>query len=350
GILIFLFSAFFVTLGTSSPIITKAFGQPSKVSNNFYINTHIPIAILLLIFLGIYPLVKNFKKNIFVISLIISLIFLGISFLLGIKNPLHLTIIFLSIFSLILQFYQYRFKETFFLHSGMAIFILGSLLSTGYDEHNKLKLTKGEFQKYKKLEFSFKDFVFPEKGKSYGEIEIKKKNNSFIAKPKLWFNEKTEQIVSNPDIKKYIFKDLYLSIEQFNPEKSESISFKKGESRILEGYNLLFKGFQVGSMHQEGGSFQVISVFEVEKDGVKREIYPKFILGKEQREEKLDENIKIMVERIDATTGMVFLKVNNPNKGAYIILSVMEIPFINLVWLGSILVIFFGILLIIERK
>lgn len=349
GILILLFSSFFVTLGTSSPIITKIFTQPSKVSNNFYINTHIPIAILLLIFLGTYPLIKNFKINIFIISLIISLLFTVLSFFMNIKNPLHLSIIFLSFFTLILQFYQYKFRETFFLHSGMAIFILGSLFSTGYDQHNKLKLFKGETQKYKNFEVVFKDFIFPEKGKSYGEIEIKKNKNSFLAKPKLWFNEKTNQIVSNPDIKKYLFKDLYFSIEQFNPEQSENITFKKGEIKNLEGYNIQFKGFQVGSMHQEGGSFQVTTVFEVDKDGEKKEIYPKFSIGKEPEEENLDGNIKLAVERIDATSGMVFLKIIKKSQKPFIILSVMEIPFINLVWIGSILIIIFGVLLIVKK-
>jgi cytochrome c-type biogenesis protein CcmF len=349
GILLLIFSAFFVTLGTSSPIITKIFTEPSKVSNNFYINSHIPIAILLLLFLGIYPLIKNFKSNILILSIISGFLFSFISFLFGVKNPFHLIIVFLSFFSIILQYINYKFKNVFFLHLGAILFILGSLYSTGYDKQEKFKLIKGEVQKYKQYDLKFTDFIFPQNEKSYGEIEIKKGNRKYISKPKLWFNEKTNQIVANPDIHKRFFNDIYLSIEQYNPEKNEDISFQKNETKNIYGYNFIFKGFQISGMHSQGGSFEVNALFDLEKDGEKREIPLTFSLGQRQREVKLDDNIYISIEKIDATAGAVLVNLRKIDEKPFIIVSFMQIPLINLVWLSSILILFFGTVLLFRK-
>lgn len=354
GIIVLLFLAFFVTLGTSSPIITKIYSQPSKVSNNFYINTSIPLVILLLLFFGIYPLFKNFRKYYLIISLIAGILFSTIFIIWGIKNALHILIIFLSIFSIFMQYFNYKFKNVFFLHSGIILFIFGSLFSTGYDEQKKLKLFQGEIVEYKNYSFIFKDFIFPENGKSYLELELQKKGKKFIAKPKLWFNEKTQQIVSNPDIKIYLFSDLYISAEQFNPKKDEIISFKKNEEKEVGKIKLLFKGFQINGEHSMGGGFEVISVFEMKKDGEIKEILPKFTLaqnGMQKNELLLDDenNIKISIDKLDASSGTVFLKIINEQNKPYVIISVMFVPLISLVWLSSILVILFGTIVFFKR-
>ncbi len=349
GILLLIFSAFFVTLGTSSPIITKIFTEPSKVSNNFYINTHLPIAILLLLFLGLYPLIKNFKYNNLILAIFSGIILTIISFIFGVKNPLHLIIVFLSFFSILIQYLNHKLKNVFFLHSGAILFILGSLYSTGYDKQEKFKLIKSEIQKYNQYELKFADFVFPQEGKSYGEIEIRNNNKIYISKPKLWFNEKTNQIVANPDIKKRFFDDIYLSIEQYNPEKIEDISFKKNESKNVYGYNILFKGFQISGMHSTGGSFEVNALFDIEKDEEKKELILTFSLGQNKREENLDNNIYLSIERIDATTGTVLLNLRKIDEKPYIIISFMQIPLINLVWLSSILILLFGTVLLFKK-
>lgn len=353
GIILIIFSAFFVALGTSSPIITKIFGQPSKVSNNFYINTHIPLVFILLIFLGTYPLMKNFKKNNFIFSLMGGIILSIISFLFGVKNIIHILIIFLAYFSILEQYFHFKFKNVFFLHSGIILFIIGALFSTGYDEQNKFKLFQGEIVNYKNYGFAFKNFIFPENGKSYTELEIQKKESKFIAKPKLWFNEKTQQIIANPDIKNSIFSDLYISTEQYNPQTYEILSFHKNEEKEIYGYKLLFKGFQMSSEHSKGGIFEVISVFELKKGEQIKEIFPKFSLRKSEKENELfldEENkIKISIDKLDATSGTVFLKIANEQSKPYIILSVMFIPLINLVWLSSILIILFGTIVFIKK-
>ena len=353
GVILMIFSSFFVTLGTSSPIITKIFSQPSKVSNNFYISTHIPLVFILFIFLGIYPLLKNFKIKNFIFSLILGTVFSIISFLFGVKNILHIFIIFLAFFSILEQFFHYKFKNVFFLHSGIILFIIGALFSTGYDKQDKLKLILGEKQKYQNSELVFKNFIFPKNGKSYIELEIEKKEKKFIAKPKLWFNEKTEQIVANPDIRNGIFSDLYISAEQYNPQTSELISFHKNEEKEIYGYKLLFKGFQMPSEHSKGDAFEVISVFELKKGEQTKDIFPKFTLPKSEVENKLfldEENkIQISVGKLDASSGTVFLKIANEQSKPYIIISVMFIPLINLVWFSSILIILFGTIVFLKK-
>ena len=48
-------SAMIVLLGTSAPIITRALGQASAIRINYYIATHVPLAILMTLAMGLFP-------------------------------------------------------------------------------------------------------------------------------------------------------------------------------------------------------------------------------------------------------------------------------------------------------
>ncbi len=351
SVLILIISSFFVFLGTSSPILTGIFGKPAKVGNDFYINTNLPVALIILLLLSFYTFFKELKKKTIFLAFIIAFHFAAISFLLSVKNPIHILLIFFAIFSIILQYHNYKFKKVFFIHSGVVIFLLGSLYSTGYDKNYKLKLNQGEPIKIENLTFKFLDFKFPPKGKSYAEIEITKGKKSFIAKPKLWQNQKMNQLVANPDIKVKPFYDLYLALEQYNPQPSEEIvEFEKGEKKEIEGFEIKFNGFQFKGEHQREMGFEVACLFEVKKGERVWNFSPIFSLserGLNKFEEIIDEGGKIKgtIERIDATTKKVFLKIRKTEIKPYVILSVMKIPFIILDWLSSILIIVTGILL-----
>jgi len=111
------FKAIRGVIGTSAPIYTGLFGQPSNVSVDFYNTITIPIAMFMLISMAIAPLLawkvselRNVKT--LLLSTVVSVFVTIFSILLGLNQPLSIILVFLSIFTVLLNGHvAYRFVK-----------------------------------------------------------------------------------------------------------------------------------------------------------------------------------------------------------------------------------------------
>jgi cytochrome c-type biogenesis protein CcmF len=351
--LLLLASAFFVTLGTSSPILTKFFGNPSKVGNDFYVLTSIPVYLLLMAIMAVCPLfyIAAKRRTVFLfggLSLGVTLL----SAALGVHNILHLLILFVCAFALINQWLWIRKMEIAFIHAGLALFIMGSVYSTGYATKEKLALTEGQPATWSGHAITLRGFETPADGRSRLKLDLVKGGKGRPAAPRFWENPKTQQMVANPDIQKGLFSDVYLAVEQYQPPSAggNEMVFAKGQTQEVGPFDLTFTGFQfTGGSHAQGGPMDLACVFLVTDGDKTWQVEPKLFMtavpeGSSAVRLKEGSPWTVRVNRVNAESKQVKILVGNGGEGkATAVLEAMHIPMINLVWLGTILALAGGV-------
>ena len=87
----------------------------------------------------------------------------------------------------------------------------------------------------------------------------------------MWVNQKTNQMIANPDIKTFLTRDLYLAPVEFDPGRDAPVSGRmmlaKGEPVAFRDWTLTFKGFDLTKQNAVPGALTVGVVVEVQRPG-----------------------------------------------------------------------------------
>ncbi len=367
GMLFVVLSAFLVLLGMSSPLLTKIIGDPSAVDMSFYVKTNLPIGIILGIILGISALVtwrplslKDFFKKL-VIPTLFSIILVIAAFFLGVKSVTHLIFIFTSLFALIANLIRTfdRIKrkgishiEANLVHIGFAMMLLGVVISSGYSSHEKASLKQSEQQDIQGFKLIFAGVEQISENREEVHLNIEHGSESYHAN--LLFIWSQQGLVRNPYIKKFLFYDLYISPEELkeinSSEDKQTVILTRGQTGKIDDYNIKFIKFDPGS-HMDGKALSIGAVLEVYlSDGETLKVEPRYNVSGDNRVEYEpayipDSRKNVYLLKLNADEGMVLLGLtdkDNPdefNPSNLLIVEVTRKPFINLVWLGLILII-----------
>jgi cytochrome c-type biogenesis protein CcmF len=355
SVVLLVLSGVVVAAGTSAPLITPLWGKPSQVDIPFYVNTQIPLYILLLAVFTIFAYRKKFLPVIIVASILVP----AISYTLGVHNVVHLVLIALCTSTLVAQLGN---KRAFFIliHSGVALFILGSIYATGYDKAVKLTLQQDVPVKVDdKYTFTFRSFAAPSpQEKPVATLEVNDGKKTYVVKPKLWFNQKSNQLVANPHIRRNFAMDEYYVVHQYKPavQPSGILAMRKGETQDLGDFRLSFLGFQLGQMQMGREGMVVKAVLAVDGDN-KKLIMPEYQLmpNKTVNKPEVDikgHNAKVRFDAMDATTGTVRLAIINPQgmtQKATAVVEFTRVPLISIVWIGAIFQILGGTISLMFR-
>ena len=335
-------SAVVVAAGTSAPLITNLWGKPSQVDIPFYVNTQIPIYVLLLLAFTLFAYRKKFLP--FVIAAAVAVP--AFSYAMGVGNPVHLVLIALCTSTLVSQLAN---RRLFFvlIHAGVSLFILGSIYATGYDKQVKMTLLQDTPVKIGNYTITFRSFAAPTpQEKPVATLEVNDGGSTYVVTPKLWINQKTNQLVANPYIRIHWAMDEYYVVHEYRPaaEPNRVVPLRKGETRALGDMKLTFLGFKLDQSHQVQAGMVVRAVIAVDGDK-ERLVMPSFevLPGGVIKKPEVDipgHAAKIRVEGMDATSGTIQVNVVSAQGGIRKATAVVEftrVPLISLVWLGSIL-------------
>lgn len=200
---------------------------------------------------------------------------------------------------------------------------------------------------------------------TYFEIEFTKENgDKFVLYPRAQVN-KEMGLLASPDIKKMIGKDLYThvsSIPDPNDEKEWSEVEEKtvalGDTFLINDYYAKFENVErineVEDFKIEGNDAAVKATIKIYEKEQTTTLEPIFLIHNQMIGRIAAENAgigaRISLNNIDPKTGSFTLGLSTTQKD-WIILKAMEKPYIDLLWLGSILVMFgFGIAIVRRRK
>ncbi|MCP4633759.1 MAG: cytochrome c biogenesis protein CcsA [candidate division Zixibacteria bacterium] len=368
-LLFLVISAIIILVGTSAPILTGMLGNAATVRINYYISTHLPLSILFTAFMSLYPISVMKKRNqsnyrfIIIWTVIIGLTALFIGILKSVSIQ-HLLLLFTSSTAFAANVYfliktlSKDIKKTgsMIAHTGLALFIIGSLGSTGYSVSKQTHASG--YKESTALDRAFKlgniEFINPIKKDV--ELDVSDKNESY--KAVMHFTESGDGVFRTPFIKKYLLYDFYISPTQLTESEEEnSITFSKGETKIIDDYRITFTEFVMGENHQQSG-MSVSARTEIEYHGKMETVFPSLIQtskGMESKPLQTESGLVLTLSELNADQGQALIKIEGLDNSIGIIPSetlyfqVSTKPLINLVWLGGIMIII-GVLISFYRR
>jgi cytochrome c-type biogenesis protein CcmF len=348
-------------VGTSAPLITRIFGEPSSVSAQFYNTTTLPMAIIIALLVGLSPFLTakgqsfgDVMKRLWA-PLTLSFVGIVISIFFGVTNFLYLLMIFFACFALFGNIAAVYYQPGrvglriggFVTHMGFGIMMIGIVVSSAFSETEKINLYAGKepigvFQ-YK---ISYKGMAGEATTKdNYARIEVDDQGERFQADPKLFIAKENQGIMRKPYIRKHLLYDLYLSPQdQQMVGEGNQLVLSKGETGKIGDYGVKFANFDMGN-HGESGDMQVGAVLEVTRGSEVKEVVPRMTFTRDGKQfikaDMPNGDGSITLTEIQADSGTVslaFSGVPGMDVMDLLVLEVSKEPLINLVWLGVVMV------------
>lgn len=381
------FAAIFITIGTSSPIITGIIkGRAAAVDTSFYVKTILPLGIVAALLAGVGQLLwwRNSSPKMLLTGLLYPLVsaavFGVVLWFVGMRDLPFLLFSIASAFALFVNlFVGYRifrgnpkYAGGAIAHIGLALLFLGFVASSRYDDKQTVSLEQGKpvdvLGGYTLTYLGNR----PIDAERYGfTVEVEHGDQSYTVTPIIRYSSFNNSMMRNPDILNMYTRDLYvspLSIESAEESKDQTITFKKGETRDVEGMKVRFVDFDFSAVEKgrmvTGGNFTIGVIFEVSHGGKTELMKPlmknaggsiSYIPAKPAGTSVEFTIVKLQPNREDPSQSSVEIGVKDQNSSGKkdqpetLIVEASLKPFINLVWMGTVTLIVGFVLTIIRR-
>jgi cytochrome c-type biogenesis protein CcmF len=385
AMIILCLSALLTGLGTSAPLITRLAEKASKVSTSFYVDTNLPLALLMVLLLSFVPLLAWGKNDFSTLSrkLIWALVGGVVS---GSITLYHgypgMAVLLLAIFAgaavgmnlhLAIKLIRKKFTMSAgaIAHLGVGLMFVGIIASSVYDRSEKVRLPQGQMEPALGYEMKFTGpkFVREPKGVRLDlPLDVKKGKTQFVAQPDIRSENRRDgqgMRFTRPHIRRGLVTDLYISPVDFQPGKEESVAaakqleLKKEEQIKFQDYDITFVGFDISGMMAQNDS-RGVSVGADLLVSYKGEdpawLKPVLTMGKEGNTAsrvKLPGPAEayLTLTRIQASAGSIVLAYQGPASGQDEIVEktppafIAEVsikPGMTVLWLGTFLILFGG--------
>jgi cytochrome c-type biogenesis protein CcmF len=377
-------------LGTSAPLITRVLEKASKVSSEFYVDTNLPVALVMLLLLSFVPLMV-WGKNSFarlrpkLIWALIGAMLSGIITLFSGYPDMGEPLLSVGVFLLallaggavgmnfLLAIRLIRKKITIasgaIAHLGVGLMFVGIVSSSAYDQSQKVLLPQGSVKSALAYDIEFKGPKMSKDGNGvrlHIPLDVKKEDTEFTALPDIYSERTRDGQVKrfvHPHIRRGLISDLYISPVDFDPGKEKGtgsdIVIGKGKTTKFHGYELTFTGFDVSKMMAKEGTHDMtvgahIEVSQKGSEPVKLE--PVITIGQlhsPSSRVKLPgpEEAYLTLVKIDAGAKTIGLVYEGPeseeekpseNSPPAVIAEVSVKPGMTVLWLGSFLILLGG--------
>jgi cytochrome c-type biogenesis protein CcmF len=242
----------------------------------------------------------------------------------------------------------------------------------GYIPKDHLILTNDKYKAIAKEDISDKNEVYFKKGdtlsilpeNTFYEVEFKNKEGKvFTLYPRAQVNPKMG-LLASPDIKRFYDKDLYSHVSSIpspdsEREWSETQEYKAkiGDTLILNDYIAIFKNIKnessIAGAKMDSNDIAIRANISLLGANQTYNADPLLLIsmnGTGQHSPYVNEDLGIMISflNIDPKTNQFTFGVNTTQKD-YIILKAIEKPLINVLWIGTLLVVI-GLGLAIARR
>ncbi|HXT51469.1 MAG TPA: cytochrome c biogenesis protein CcsA, partial [Thermoanaerobaculia bacterium] len=377
--------ALVVVVGTSAPLWTQLFGPPSQVGPTFYNRVNLPIALLIAVLLAIVPYLTwrgaEQRGRQLLIKLLpaagVAVLAVAAAVWLGVRQPLHVLFVFLAALALLTNLQKtvdkvrnggLRAGGGYLAHVGVGVILLGILASSAYDESAKVTLEQGVPQKVEGMTLTFNRFL-PREGDEKERMEVavvRADGSRYLSYPRLFLNDRTQQVMAHPHITHLLLQDLYISPIEYDPGEPGTVRrlhLRKGEEATVAGTRVRFLGFDLNAegnalqAMQQGGVVAVGATLDVVRNGRTERVEPlyRFSPGGEvdSQPQPLPGGGEVLLTGINASSGAVELEVRGvePLAGprGKLAVDVTRKPLIKLVWYGLWVVLAGGILATAHR-
>jgi cytochrome c-type biogenesis protein CcmF len=370
GILALLLSAIFTFFGTSAPLLTGFFSETaSNVTLEYYNLLNAPIAILLGFFIAFSPILSWKKKSGSILKgvswqIAASVLITVIAYLLGLDDTVPLIIFMFFVLAILVNseiVYRHLRKNNwsfggYLAHVGIGFMMIGIITSSVYEKTDKISLPLGTAQSIMGYDMTYMGFRLSGDGKDEAVIRILKDGSEVCeANAKFYWSEFNQAYMRNPSVHNLWLKDLYISPIQVVPvedsDQGQLVNLVEDEVVYFENYTLKFSGYEMDPHDGEADEIHVMAIINVngpegifvlkpsiEVRGKERNIIHDTIPGSGRKVHLHGVNIKeksvaIMIDNL------VSQQDPSTEKKEMLAIEITEKPLINLLWLGTFIMI-----------
>ncbi len=366
GMLVLILMGIFTFVGTSWPLFSGIFKDKAESFATEYYNYMAgPGAVLMALLIAISPLMRWKttswdKLRSATIHSIISLLFGMVYFLLGVKQPIPLIIMVLSTFLILINgqivFRLWKKKNFSFggylVHTGVGLMFIGIITSSVYDQSIKSTFPKDTPKKVFGYQITYKGRTPAPDGKDRVLLEIDGKPTL----AKFYWSDYSQAWMVGPAVENKWIRDLYISpIQIIPPEESmksgQQVNLIKGEKTPFNDYFLLFKAYDMNAHQMGGDEILLKAIVEIynQEGKLVGEIRPGIHIKGNDREAQaatfVDGKSKVFLSGVNVEKHSITLNISknntdNPLIGKEVLAAEISIkPFINLLWLGTVIMI-----------
>ena len=143
-------------------------------------------------------------------------------------------------------------------HVGLGLMLAGIITSSAFDRTEKVVLPLGESKQVLGYTLTFRGVDKPTPtARDAMLVEVKdERGRTYIARPKMFRNEKSNQLVANPDVRMRLTHDLYIAPIEFDPgrqaETGDDDRARQGRDRHGRPVSITFTGFDMSGAHGGG--------------------------------------------------------------------------------------------------
>ncbi len=374
GVVVLFLGGILVLLGTSAPLLTRITDNPSNVGISYYFITMTPIATAIMLLLYLFPAFKwneGLSKPKLLIQggvvALVTVLFLMISgFTYEIIYQLFFAFaaaaIYSNLYVIVKSLRSKNFAPGYLAHVGLSLALTGAALSAGFAENKTVTLKKMETVVSLGCQLKFVDVVERETGYDC-HVEVIDGDYHFTAILPHDFPKNAEGVMKKPHVEKFVTYDLYLApvaMQEAEGEDPGMFTLLKGETIQVDKYQVTFHEFVMGSHDSPGSDTKAEALLSVAYDGKTEEVRPYLEVSEETVEPKpatFDYNKgTVYIAGISPETGSVMLQfmgdfLPRPEVGnASLVIEFSKKPFINLFWMGTIIIFLSGIMSMTKRR
>ncbi|WP_187262610.1 cytochrome c biogenesis protein CcsA [Pontibacter beigongshangensis] len=256
--------------------------------------------------------------------------------------------------------YKVSYHGQFMEVKGVPGYVSKELLFRTDDEY--VAIARGDIKAKNKIYYKTGDTLdlhSPEN--TFFEVEYSNEEESFTLYPRAQVNENMG-LLASPDIQHFADKDLYTHVSSIAPEEREwgqlqEYEVAAGDTLILNDYVAVFNGIeripQVPGVVLADGDVAVQADMKILGERKEYHAHPVLMI-KDQMMGRLPETIedlglRITFMNIDTENNRFTIGVNASQKD-WIILKAIEKPFVNILWIGSIVMSIGFVMAIMRRK
>lgn len=250
-----------ITAGTSAPLLTRFMENPGQVGPSFYNRVNLPIALLIALLLAVVPYLtwkgeaaRDILRKMIAPGIFALVVAVGAAAW-AVREPFHLLFVFLAALALATNFHKTLLKLRanglrgaggYLSHVGVGVMLLGIIASSAYDQSTKATLEMGKPHRIGDTTLTFTRFV-PRQGREKEGMEIRVERageKPFLVRPRMFMNDRTRQVMVNPDIRSFALQDFYVSPIEFDPGQP-LLQLANGQSGEIAGMEVRFDGFDL---------------------------------------------------------------------------------------------------------
>ncbi len=285
GILLIILIGVVVLFGTSAPLISRIWGAPAQVGPDFYNRMGFWLAVVFALFLGGSPLLgwsraRKGAGRILAITSAVTVGLLAIALALGLRGVPATIYIAAALFCIVTNVWataEFASKGWWKMaggpvaHVGLGLLLLAFLTTGWFDRQQKVRLAENQPSDVLGYTMTFRGVEKPTPmARDAMVVEVTSpRGRNFVLKPKMWVNQKTNQLIANPDIKSFFTKDLYVAPVEFDPGKEAPVSGRmvltKGEPASFRDWTLTFREFDMSKQNAVPGALTVGVVVDLER-------------------------------------------------------------------------------------